>query len=219
MMTLRRTPTSQRGFTVIELLIATAVFSVVLLMVTVGIMQITRVYYKGVTETNTQDTARNISDVISRTIQFGGTGNIQQSVGTTPGTSFAFCIGNQLFSYVLGYQVVDSKTSGLSQSYHGLVVSSAAGCGGPSSPIANLVTTQTIANSRELVGAKMRLANLSVKPVSGSTSLWSVNVKVLYGEDDLINNPTSSTATCKSDTGSQFCAMSELNTIVEKRVE
>lgn len=215
----KHTPASQHGFTVVELLIATAVFSMVLLFVTVGIMQITRVYYKGVTETNTQDTARNISDVISRTIQFGGTGNIQQSVGTTPGTSYAFCIGNQLFSYVLGYQVVDSKTAGLSQAYHGLVLSTAAGCGGPASPIANLVNIQNIPNSRELVGAKMRLSKLSVKPVSGSANLWNVDVKIVYGDDDLINNPTGPTASCKSDTGSQFCAMSELNTIVEKRVQ
>ncbi|HKR82220.1 MAG TPA: prepilin-type N-terminal cleavage/methylation domain-containing protein [Candidatus Saccharimonadales bacterium] len=209
----------QGGFTVIELLIATAVFSVVLLMVTFGIMQITRVYYKGVTETNTQNTARSIADSIAQTIQFGGTGNIQASVGSTPGTSYAFCIGNQLFSYVLGYQVMDSPTAGWKQGYHALVVSSAAGCGGPVSPVANLVTTKNIPASRELLGQRMRLSKLSVQPVPGSSNLWNVDVKIVYGDDDLINNPTLPTATCKSNTGSQFCAVSELNTIVEKRVE
>jgi len=218
---------AQAGFTVIELLIATAVFSLVLLLVTVGVMQITRVYYKGITETNTQNTARAIVDDIAQAIQFGGTGNIQKSVGTTPGTSYAFCIGNQLYSYVLGYQVVDTKTSG-AQAYHGLVVSSAAGCGGPVNSVANLLTVQNIPGSRELVGQNMRLAKLSVTPVSGAANLWNIDVKVTYGDDDLLivpgtpptNNPTSPNATCKTAVqGTQFCAMSEFNTIVEKRVQ
>src|SRR6266702_6725818 len=141
---------AQAGFTVIELLIATAIFSLVLLLITVGIMQITRVYYKGITETNTQNTARAIVDDIAQAIQFGGPANIQKTVGTTPGTSYAFCIGNQLYSYILGYQVVDAKSAG-AQAYHGLVVSSAAGCGGPVSSIANLLTVQNIPGSHELV--------------------------------------------------------------------
>ena len=217
----------QAGFTVVELLIATAIFSLVLLLVTVGVMQVTRVYYKGVTETNTQNTARSIVDDISQAIQFGGTGNIQRSVGTTPGTSYAFCIGNQLYSYVLGYQVVDTKTSG-AQAYHGLVLSNAAGCGGPVGSIANLVTTKSIPNSRELLGQNMRLAKLSVTPITGTANLWDIDVKVIYGDDDLlvvpgtppVSNPTSPNATCKAAVqGTQFCAMSEFNTIVEKRVQ
>ncbi len=211
---------SQRGFTVIELLIATAIFSIVLLMVTFAVMQITRVYYKGITETNTQNTARSIVDNISQAIQFGGTGNIQASSGTTPGQSYAFCIGNQLFSYTLGYQVVDTKTSGNKQAYHALVVTSAAGCGGPVSPVANLVTTQTIANSRELVGQNMRLSKLSVQPVAGTTNLWNIDVKVVYGDDDLLTNTTAPDTACKDAVrGTQFCALSEFNTTIEKRVQ
>lgn len=211
----------QHGFTVIELLIATAVFSVVLLMVTFGIIQITRVYYKGITETNTQNTARAIMDDISQAIQFGGTGNIQGTSGTSPGTSYAFCIGNQLYSYILGYQVVDSVNSGLKQGYHGLVLSSAASCGGPVSAVADLKGTQNIPNSRELIGKNMRLSKLSVKPITGTTNLWNIDVKVMYGDDDLFTTaPTDPSAACKSSVqGSHFCAVSELNTIVEKRVQ
>jgi len=211
----------QKGFTVIELLIATAIFSLVLLMVTFGIIQITRVYYKGVTETNTQSAARSIVDTISQSIQFGGTGNIQATSGSTPGTSYGFCIGNQLLSYVLGYQVVDSPNSSLKQSYHGLVVSSAASCGGPVGPVANLRTTANIPNSRELIGKNMRLSKLSVQPVAGTSNLWNITVKVMYGDDDVFttaaDNPN---AACKNIVqGTQFCAVSELNTIVEKRVQ
>ena len=217
----------QAGFTVIELLIATAVFSLVLLLVTVGVMQITRVYYKGVTETNTQNTARTIADDISQAIQFGGTGNIQQTTGTAPGNSYAFCIGNQLYSYVLGYQVVDSKTSG-AQAYHGLVLSAAAGCGGPVTSVANLLSTPNIPNSRELVGLNMRLAKLSVTPLNSTNNLWDIDVKVVSGPDELLvqpggtpgSNPTDPNVQCETAVqGTQFCAVSEFNTIVEKRVE
>jgi len=217
----RKQSCGQKGFTVVELLIATAIFSVVLLIVTFGIIQITRVYYKGITETNTQSAARTIVDDISQSIQFGGTGNIQATSGSTPGTSYGFCIGNQLFSYVLGYQVVDSPNSSLKQGYHGLVLSAAASCGGPSSPVANLRTTANIPNSRELIGKNMRLSKLSVQPVAGTSNLWNITVKIMYGDDDVFTTvPTNPAAACKNIVqGTQFCAISELNTIVEKRVQ
>ena len=225
----RLTRHAQSGFTVIELLIATAIFSVVLLMVTFGVMQITRVYYQGITETNTQNTARSVVDDISQAIQFGGTANIQQTPGSTPGTSYGFCVGNQLYSYVLGYQVVDAKTTG-NQAFHGLVATNAVGCGGPVSPVANLITTQSIPGGRELIGQNMRLSKLSVTPVSGTANLWDIDVKVVYGDDDLLTSPThpgNSPAASKDPDaecyakvkGTQFCAVSEFNTIVEKRVE
>jgi hypothetical protein len=46
-----------------------------------------------------------------------------------------------------------------------------------------------------------------------------VQVRVIYGDDDLLSNPTAANANCKSQAGSQFCAVSDLTTVVVKRVQ
>src|SRR5437667_5654433 len=96
------TPQRTSGFTIIELMIATVIFSVVLLLITAGIMQVARVYYKGVTEANTQSTARSIVDTISQAIQFDG-GNITTVAGVSPAYQ---CVNNQQFAFWKGKQLV-----------------------------------------------------------------------------------------------------------------
>jgi len=205
----------QRGFTIVELLIATLVFSVVLVLVTMGILQVTRVYYKGVTESNTQNAARNIMDTIAQAIQFNG-GIVTETTDTpTAGTSYAFCVGNEQFSYMLGYQLSDTLPLLANQTQHALVVASAvAGCSG--APAQNLAGGAI--NGHELLSPHMRLANLEVNNVG--TNLYEIHVTVAYGDDDLLNNPTDPAASCRGITaGTQFCSVSDLTTTVLKRVQ
>ena len=202
-----RKSTGSKGFTIVELLIATLVFSVILLAVTVGIIQITRVYYKGINEANTQDTARGVMDTISQAIQFSGSA-VSATQSSAPGASTSFCIDNQQFSYILGYQLVESSP-GTNQTTKALWQSTTSGCTG---------NPGAAASGLELLSPKMRLSNLTVSQVNGDPNIWKVSVRVVYGDDDLLNNPTSTTASCKGDTGQQFCSVSELTTTVVKRV-
>ena len=217
-------PLLSEGFTIVELMVATLVFSVVLLLVTFGVLQVTRTYYKGLTEIDNQTTARNIVDSISRAIQFGG--NVQQVVATNPGDIGVICVGNQQFSYRLGWEVTDSTPVTTNhETPHALYVTdSVANCTGN---IPNLAIT-TLSGGKELVGSRMRLAKLSVMPVAGNTSLYKVTVKVVYGDDDLLLSPTDNTTAgptmpdikCQNfQAGTQFCAVSELTAVVEKRVK
>lgn len=206
----------QHGFTIIELMVATAVFAVLLLVITFGILQISRVYYKGITESNTQNTARTIADIIGQSIQFSG-GNIVTTT-SEPGEVRAFCIGNERFSYVAGRQQIDPPRSlGQNQTYHAIVQDTVAGCSGSTGPQANFITSPTV-NGRELLSPNMRLSNLRV--VSLGSNLYRVEVRVVYGDDDLLEDPTGPGARCISvRAGTQFCAVSELSTIVRKRVQ
>ena len=206
---------SARGFTIMELLIATVVFSVVLLVVTAGILQIARVYYKGVTESSTQNTARNIIDTISQAVQFSG-GNVTPTAGSpSPGTNYSFCVGNQQFSYRLGWQVENGHNPALNRTWHALVQNNVAGCS--SSTAAQNLTNQAV-NGRDLVGPHMRIANLSVTPAGGNA--WRIQVRVVYGDNDLLNNPTAANASCRGQrAGSQFCSVADFSTVVVKRVE
>jgi prepilin-type N-terminal cleavage/methylation domain-containing protein len=217
----RKHATGHHGFTVIELMIAMSVFSLVLLIVTVGIMQISRVYYKGVTETNVQSTARSITETISQAIQFnGGTPMATPGAPGAPaaGGSYAFCVNNQQFSYRPGYKMVDT-TPGTNQTRHALVVRTMSGCSNTAQNLSGAVVS-----GRELLAPNMRLSTLVVQSLGND--LYKVHVRVVYGDDDLLwspsGNPAGATApdaACRGGAGQQFCSVSDLSTIVISRVK
>lgn len=212
---------SNGGFTIIELMIATLVFSVVLILITVGVISFNNAYYKGVTQSTTQSAARTIIEDITQSVQFSG-GQVTSPVGTTgSGSSVGFCIGNQLYSYLLGWQLVNgTANASFHQTNHALVVSSSGDCSGMDAQ-----DMQGDVSGTELLSPNMRLSSLSVTQVAGSSDLYKINVRVVYGADDLLYSPsgdipaaTAPDATCKLETGDQFCAVSDLSTIVEKRI-
>lgn len=214
-----------RGFTIVELMVATMVFSVVLLLVTAGIIQVARVYYKGVTEANTQNAARSIIDNISQAIQFSGDDVSGTETSPTAGTDYDFCLGNTHVSYKLGRQVKNNPSGG-DQTWHAIVANNIPGCAGASPQTLN---QQTI-SGRDLMPQDMRLSNLVVERVgTAQPAQYRVTVRVVYGDSDLLYSPSAPTATdgharadasCRAQTaGTQFCAVSELSTVVVKRVQ
>lgn len=199
----------QDGFTLVELLIATAVFSVVLLLCTTGLIKISRSYTKGVIATRTQEAARKAIDSISQTLQLTP-GNFSGLKGPVGDTS-AYCIGNQQFSFILNEKIV-SSSPGAGETHHALlahpIISS--GC------TINSIDSPTAAG-QELLAPQMQLANLDIQSLPDGR--FRITVRVIYGDDDLFLNPNTPSASCKPSAGSEFCAVSELSTIVQRRVQ
>ncbi len=217
------------GFTIMELMIATIVFGVVLLGITTAILQLTRVYYKGVTEANVQNTARTVVDLISQGIQFSGNVTETPLPPHTAGTSYAFCIGSQQYSYQLGYQLSDNPSP--TQKPHALVVRELPSCSNGSAAQSMDASIPSI--DRELLAPNMRLSKLQVDDISPG-NLYKVSIRVVYGDDDLLCSPSAGdcssnlTSTslsnddvrCKNfNAGTQFCAVSDITTTVVKRVQ
>jgi len=208
--------TDNKGFTIIELLVATTVFAVVLLAITYGLLQIGRTYYKGITTSKTQQTARNIMDDISRNIQFSSAPpNI--SAATTSGGVGRVCIGDIRYTYILDRQLVDSSPNS-DQSLHVLVKDSSPGC----TSNRNLSSAVT-GTDQELMDPSMRLSKLSVQSVGSTNNLWKIDITVLSGERDLLQD-SSSPADGIMDkcadvrNGTQFCAGATLSTVVQQRL-
>lgn len=214
-MTRRIRPVTQRGFTIIELLIATAIFAVITIAITTAILQFTRQYYRGVIASNTQTTARTIIDDISRSIQFNG-GELYE-LNTPTGTK-GFCVGSsKRYSYALNTQVTrGGGSAALHQGHHALVSDTYPSCNTatPALGVASLANL-TSPNARELLGQRMRVTKFEIRPSGG---MYVVTVRVVYGDDDLLTSTTDPNMSCKSTAGSQFCAVSELSTTVKKRV-
>lgn len=238
----------QSGFTIIELLIAVTVFSMVLILITTGVLRFTRQYYKGVIEGQTQDVARAIIDDATKSIQFsaGSVATLTDGSGNPTG----YCLGSaKRYSFILNSQVTDPSTPlKIHQSPHAFIADTVSPCSGSTTAI-NVATIDVggknplsgFSNAREMLGEHMRLAKFSI---SGGQDVWTVSVRVVYGDDDLLCIPGAAAATnadcttspsgplsdtlsptqlanltCRTTDGSQFCAVSELTTNIDKRIK
>ncbi|HET7320073.1 MAG TPA: prepilin-type N-terminal cleavage/methylation domain-containing protein [Candidatus Saccharimonadales bacterium] len=215
----------QKGFTIVELMIALTIVSVMLLIATTVFVHLGNDYTKGINLTRTQNAARNIIDQVSQELQFSG-GTLQTG---SNGGSNAICIGNTRYSYVIGKQAV----SGTTTSPHVLwqetmqpgdacmplnLANTPDPAAVPSGPGKNQLGT----NGKELVPDRMRLTGLCVSQLGSG---YQVSVWLAYGDDDLLSG-LGGTAdscgnkhqTCLGITGDQFCAVSELQTTVAARL-
>lgn len=207
--------TNQRAFTILELMIASMVFSVILLLVTTGVVQIGRSYYKGILQSRTQETARNIMDEISRGIQFSGDGVAETSLYSggepyqTAGGRYGICAGGTAYSYIMGRQLRGTGDPATTDNRPRVLIAYRpnAGCStyptgseiGPS-PGGNPILSPVSAAGgplqpnpwRELLGVGMRLTALHI--VDNGNNTYTVTVGVASGESDLfvdaINNIT-----------------------------
>ena len=198
----------ERGFTIIELMIATTVFSLILLLSMAGIMQITRLYYRGVTQASTQEAARSIADEFSQSIQFSNsdvyypTGDDANPTGPSVdvgGEPIGFiCIGGKRYTFQIDRQLkIDNPDSTIKQTSTGLWVDNPKaadgtplGCAG-SVVVAPLDLTDSNAvddsEGLELLDENMRLTKLSIEPaVATSDSIWKIDIAVAYGDEDLL---------------------------------
>lgn len=206
---------SQQGFTILELMIATLVFSVILLIATFSLLQVGRMFYKGVTLSRTQGVARSVMAEIAQNIQFSG-GQISAPAYSTPGVKDKICIGNRRYSFVKGRQMSETPTAG--QVRHALVVDEpTTNCFSAAAQDVDLPNPVLSNTSIELLQPGMRLSNLHV--ADKGNGLWEITLRIVSGENDLLENQDSEDANCRNlRLGSQFCAAVELKTTVLKRI-
>lgn len=234
------TKLNKRGFTILELLIATVVFSVVFLGATTAILEIGKLYYKGVVTGRTQETVRNVSDVFSQQLQFNadqltGPSTVRYTVtnGPLPGGRMeynAYCIGTTRYTFVINAKVSDGAVPGnayvpsQNRLNHALwrdtiSSSSANTCTPANLSLVNPSTTPAPANGskgQELLGANMRLAQFDTD--CAASKVCTLSISVIYGDNDLMAPDANNPSFCKSAIGNQWCATSQLSTSVIKRV-
>lgn len=195
------------GFTIIELLIATTIFSVLLLVSATAVVQVGRTYYKGVSVTQTAQTARQILAEVSANIRLNST---VSGLNTASGGRSYYCVGGHRYTFKL-FNHVNSADHDNSTKF-GLLQDQPVGdgCGNPfDSPAIPLV------NPTELLANNMRLLNFTITPLAGAGSLYSVALSVASGADDTLSDPNSASAQCKNQPSlSQFCAVTSLSTVV-----
>lgn len=169
--------TNQKGFTIIELLIATAVFSTVLLIVTYGIIQISRMYTNGFIQTQTQNDAVSLSNKITQDIEFSSSSKVtaEQSAQVTkngsPTTYYYFCTTNSEYFYTaLGSLYQIPLPNG--------------GCSPPASIINDSNITNLLSTDNNVVilnHSQYYSQDMIVSP-GNDDGLFTLNIAVLYGD-------------------------------------
>lgn len=216
---------NRQGFTVVELLIATAVFAVVLLVAQASFVEIGHLFYKGVSITQTQDAADHIFQDINGNFQTAA--NIGGSQNSASGGYDYYCVGNTRYTYRINHQIDTSATpdhtaSGnfglLKDVLNGSGSACAAPCsdtGGSTCPAGAVALKSPV----ELLGNKMRLEQFNLSQSTTTSSLYNVSIIVAYGEDNTLAYSTPgdySTVSCQGDSNNNFCAVSRINTSVYK---
>ncbi len=218
----------QSGFTIIELLIATTVFSLVLMVTLAGILQVTKMYYRGVTSIRVQETARAITDEVGESIRYSASSvnigdpktgpDIAPSITDSTAYTGYFCVGNKRYTFAIDRQMADSNSEANKRIKHALWVDQPTVCNGA----ADLSADVPSAGGREMLAEGMRLSRLSLSEVGGFTPAraYRLDVGVIYGDNDLIqNDSTGQYRNCQAGfSGAEFCAFSNLSVTVERRL-
>jgi prepilin-type N-terminal cleavage/methylation domain-containing protein len=216
----------QAGFTIVELMVATVIFSLLLVGSMAAFIQMGQLYYKGITVSRLQDTNRAIIAEIAQEIQFTKAtirtptfdpAGIRISAGAT--SDGYFCVGPKRYTYALDRQLKsDSPQVSQKQRRHVLWVDTPSGA---CNSAANLDTATPSVTGREMLGENMRLVNLKLEEVlsgGASTGLWRIQVDVAYGDEELLEE-RAGRYQCKGNiANSQFCAISELSTTIVRRI-
>lgn len=200
------------GFTIVELLIATTILTVVLASASFVLVQVGRLYYKGNITANTQQATRNIIDSISRPLQLQGAGTPVD--GSGPGGSTVKCIGLQRFTYQMASQVGD----GPGRAPHAIIRDTLESPGQCTVNVPNLLDPNSVPSDGEsMLSEGMRLFKLDVVQVDG---IYNVSVHAGYGELAGFSVDASSDVDgCLNQAASsQFCAYVGYDTSVNARI-
>jgi prepilin-type N-terminal cleavage/methylation domain-containing protein len=231
---------NQQGFTIVELLVATAVFSTILVLVTIMMTSIGNLYQKGINQARVQDAVRTITGDVSQHLELSSGNRLDNaSNGTaTPGT---FCIGNTRYTYVIGKKLNSINDS--TNSTHVLWrddPGTTASC-----PAVNLDVAQPHSPSPqpgtdgvELMPPNTRLIKFEIL---GPNSPFAFSIGIAYGDNELLCSPADATTCsgsksmtglvpvpwndfingdllCKGSAGDQFCSTAIADTNIVQRI-
>jgi|ERR1035438_7080730 prepilin-type N-terminal cleavage/methylation domain-containing protein len=211
-----RIGTHQAGFTIIELLIATLVFSVILLITTYAIIQISRTYIRGYISSETQNTNRAILDQLTQAVQLSSDGSI--TIPSAPISNvYWFCVDGERYTYTYNVELQSITTPGHTDVF--IQDKDPGSCLGPAS------LTAPVSGSKELLSQSMQLIPpigdgpiISKVNSAVGTGLYSLNLNILYGDLGAYLVNSNGVKYCVTiSVGGAFCANSTISTTVEVR--
>ena len=206
-----------------------------LLMATVMMINIGKLYYKGISQARIQDNVRSITDEVSKHLELGDNFFLR-----TSGAEQSYCIGSTRYTFILYRQIGDNPLSPDYQSKHVLWRDANPTPGSCPAVLPNLAASTPSAGGTELITPHARLTAFTIN----GSSPYTISVSEAYGDNDLLcDNGTSAdcsppagpssvvtklsngsqsapagTIRCRGEIGDRFCATAILDTTVVRRL-
>lgn len=208
----------QSGFTIVEFMIATSVFSVVLIVALAGFNGVGNVFYKGVAVNQTQSVSTQIMNDLRANIQSASA--ISGPVSSSNGYTY-YCIGNIRYTFNLSPAAPFDGNS--AEGYapggnFGLLRDNLAGngCADPCVSGSCQPGQAAFNNAQEILSNKMQLIRFDINPDPSIGHLYNVYVNVAYGDpSDFSNYHDQDNMACQGGLSAQkFCAVIRLSTSV-----
>ena len=211
-----QTPKGGQGFTIIEVMIATAVFAVVLLITIGGFITIAQVFYKGVIKTQTQQDLRQIVDQVSSDIRSAPVIYVAQQVAGSS-TKYYQCIGASRYTYNLNNRVNLSDHDTTDK--FGLLVDQLPGnspCGSPYDPTTAFKPANDPNAPVELLANNERVNHFDVTLQANLNNwVYQVDIAIATGRSQYLSTDANGEATCNNRLSiSQFCSVANVVTAV-----
>lgn len=214
-MTRSRHTLSEKGFTIVELLISMAVFTSLLLICAVATAQIGRMYYKSTIKISTQQATRSTSDLISQQIRLFDrqpivyefdlssqslavlnppvSPSLASYVLNRDGGRYMLCLGSVQYYIQINRQLKQSPSidESMKQSSGAIIVRQATtfDCQPPivSLPdkVEDLWTNSLLSDGSEIMPFNTRLAYMHLIQVSEQS--WSLAINIISGDQDTID--------------------------------
>jgi len=201
------------GFTIVELMIATAVLSVILVLVAIVMTNIGRLYFKGSNQAKVQNNVRTISSDIAQRLQLSS-GQMAPADDDGSNPVKAYCIGTARYTYVVNEQLGGDDTEYKHVLWRDRV---------PAGTCENTIDLRSDnpggTEGVELVTTKSRITHFTIDFGDlGGPSV--INLGLAYGDEDLFTAATRGTSNpkCAGEAGGQFCATASLTTKLMRRV-
>jgi prepilin-type N-terminal cleavage/methylation domain-containing protein len=226
---------ANKGFTIVELMIALTILSTLLVISTMVLMQISRIYTKGVNMANLQNATRTVSADVTSALEFSGASPANciandaaalttcYTTKTNSGgtTVYTYCIGSTRYSYIIDRELgEDAITHTVTN--HVLwrdTMATSTGC-----PFIDITAPGTPGGSGsdgyEMAPTHTRLNRFYVNQNPADSGIYEVQIWMAYGDNDLMTPADSQGNTnCYGTSGSQFCATSKSSTVVTRRLD
>lgn len=237
----------QRGFTIIELMIATTIFSLVLMICLAAIMTITRMYYQGTLQARTQNRVREIVDEVADEIRYQPgeivatadsptsptrlTSAVENADGTpgsvNPVEPFNYdgqhCVGTIRYRYVLGFKTTtDAQVANVTTDDRNAVGTLVRETlpGACNEVLADdEVGPELIENTavESMLDENMRLLEFEIASTGIAQDSYRIAATIAYGDDDLIGFENGRHICRPDNVARAYCAVSRLEVIVTRR--
>lgn len=188
---------AQRGFTIVELMIAVTIFSITITLISAAIIQIGKYYQQGNTKTRLNSLAREIQTNISQDYQFSGMDPLTATVNISGQPHQALCIGTTRYLYSINND----------QALYIDKISSPTDCS----------TGVNVSTARKPLPKNAKVNALSFNSAS-ITGVRVLEIRFVVGDQDLFidNNYNNN---CKVEAGREFCAVISLSSSFARKVE